>query len=226
MSAVWRQRLYRSSGSVTLDACDARGVAVAGALLFAWGLSATVSPVPWQVIAYGRRIAPILRGLAAPLDSETHTLFVGEGMDSSVVITQRADQRFFYVSGKSEASFGSSGTMRLQRMMGHIPALIHPGPQSALVVGFGAGVTAGSLTRYPEVQSIVICELEKLIPAASGQFFAKENYDVVHDGRTRVVYDDARHFVLTTPDKFDVITTDPIHPWVKGYFDAVLEGIL
>jgi hypothetical protein len=26
----------------------------------------------------------------------------------------------------------------------------------------------------------------------------------------------ARHFILTTREKFDVITTDPIHPWVKG----------
>jgi spermidine synthase len=31
-----------------------------------------------------------------------------------------------------------------------------------------------------------------------------------------VVYDDARHYIFTTPNKFDVITTDPIHPWVKG----------
>ena len=31
-----------------------------------------------------------------------------------------------------------------------------------------------------------------------------------------IVYDDARHYVLTTREKFDVITSDPIHPWVKG----------
>ena len=28
--------------------------------------------------------------------------------------------------------------------------------------------------------------------------------------------DDARHFVLTMGEKFDIITSDPIHPWVKG----------
>ena len=39
---------------------------------------------------------------------------------------------------------------------------------------------------------------------------------MLRDYRTRMVYDDARHFILTTPEKFDVITTDPIHPWVKG----------
>ena len=44
----------------------------------------------------------------------------------------------------------------------------------------------------------------------------RENFDVLEDPRVEVVYDDARHFVLTTDEKFDVITRDPIHPWVKG----------
>jgi spermidine synthase len=194
---------------------------LAGAILLAWGLSATVSGIPWQAIAYGRRVAPILRGLNPSIDGQTSPVFVGEGINSSVVIAQRGDQKFFYVSGKSEAS-SVLIDMRLQRMMGHLPALIHPAsspvptPQSVLVVGFGAGVTAGSFVPYPDVRSIVICELEPLIPPASDEFFGKENNHVLRDPRTRVVSDDARHFILTTPDKFDIITTDPIHPWVKG----------
>ena len=39
---------------------------------------------------------------------------------------------------------------------------------------------------------------------------------MLHDPRVEVVYDDARHFILTTNEKFDIITSDPIHPWVKG----------
>ena len=78
-------------------------------------------------------------------------------------------------------------------------------------------MTAGSFVPYPEVQSIVICELEPLIPPASDEFFGKENNHVLRDRRYPIViYDDARHYILTTPEKFDVITTDPIHPWVKG----------
>ena len=192
---------------------------LAGALGGAIGLAAllapTVSDMPWQAIAYGRRIAPILRGLNVTNDAQTSPLFVGEGINSSVVITQRGDQRFFYVSGKSEAS-SALLDMRLQRMMGHLPALVHPAPHSVLVVGFGAGVTAGSFVPYPEVQSIAICELEPIIPPASDEYFGTQNYNVLRDSRAHVVYDDARHYILTTPDKFDVITTDPIHPWVKG----------
>jgi spermidine synthase len=197
----------RLGGAIALAATLAAMAALA------WGLALTVSGVPWQAIAYGRRVAPILRGL--DLSSEARLLFVGEGIHSSVVITEREAQRFFYVSGKSEAS-SALLDMRLQRMMGHMPALIHPRPRTVLVVGFGAGVTAGSFVPYPGVESIVVCELESIIPPASNEFFGKENYNVLGDRRIRMVYDDARHFIFTTPDKFDVITTDPIHPWVKG----------
>src|SRR5262249_20715068 len=54
------------------------------------------------------------------------------------------------------------------------------------------------------------------IPKVVATYFGKENYHVVTDPRVTVVYDDARHYVLTTPEKFDIITSDPIHPWVKG----------
>ena len=46
--------------------------------------------------------------------------------------------------------------------------------------------------------------------------FEKENYGVVNDPRTEVVLDDGRHFVRTSKEKFDIITSDPIDPWVKG----------
>src|SRR5207244_3981291 len=45
---------------------------------------------------------------------------------------------------------------------------------------------------------------------------ARENPHTVNGKEVEVVYDDARHYVLTTREKFDIITSDPIHPWVKG----------
>jgi spermidine synthase len=143
-------------------------------------------------------------------------LYRGEGMNSSVVVSQLdGGQVYFHVSGKVEAST-EPFDMRLQRMLGHLPALVHPGPRSVLIVGFGAGVTAGTFAVHPEMRQIVICEIEPLIPPASARFFTRENHNVLHDARTEIHYDDARHFIITTPDKFDVITSDPIHPWVKG----------
>jgi spermidine synthase len=122
---------------------------------------------------------------------------------------------YFHVSGKVEASTEPQD-MSLQRMLGHLPALAHPDPKSILIVGFGAGVTAGTFVVHPEVKHITICEIEPVIPPQSDRYFGADNYHVLHDPRTSIVYDDARHFVMTSPDKYDIITSDPIHPWVKG----------
>ena len=214
--AVLAAIVAAASLSVYTDRKARFAVAAAAAALLGWGLTAAVQDVPWEVIAYGRRIAPIIRAFDLyDRANPTKVLFRGEGVNSSILIAERAGQRHFYVSGKAEASTAILD-MRLERMMGHVPALLNPSPKSVLVVGFGAGVTAGSFTRYPELENLVICELEPFIPPASTQYFGKENYEVLHNARTRMVYDDARHYIFTTRDKFDVITTDPIHPWVKG----------
>jgi spermidine synthase len=172
-------------------------------------LAWSVSKVPWQLIAYGRY-------LATYKDGGTKTLYVGEGMNASVAVTELRDGTTnFHVSGKVVASTDPLD-MRLQRMLGHISALFHEKPRSVLVVGLGAGVTAGTFVLHPDVERIVICEIEPLIPRMAGRYFGVENYDVLNDPRVEVVCDDARNYILTTQEKFDIITSDPIHPWVKG----------
>ena len=161
-------------------------------------------------------------------DNQPNFLYVGEGMNASVAVSQhslRGSPRRFHVSGKIEAST-EPGDMRLQRLLGHLPALVHEKPKSVLIVGFGAGITAGAFVLYPEIERIVICEIEPLIPAKIAGYFRKENYDVLNDPRVEVVYDDARHFILTTDEKFDIITSDPIHPWVKGAATLYTEEYL
>ena len=186
-----------------------RIVMLAASIVAAVLLVRTVRPVPWLAIAYGRRTNQYVETAGKPL-------YIGEGMNASIVVSElTSGARYFHVSGKVEATT-EPFDMRLQRMLGHISALFAARPESVLVVGFGAGVTAGTFTLHPVTRRIVICELERLIPPATAQYFNRENYDVLHDPRTRVFYDDARHFVLTTKEKFDVITSDPIHPWVKG----------
>lgn len=197
----------------------------AGAVVAA-GLVIWITPVlPWKLIAFGRRLATTTGNWTL--------LYVAEGMNSSIAYTKyEGVTTYFHVSGKTEAS-AEPQDMRLQRLLGHLPALLHEGPKSILVVGCGAGVTAGTFVVHPEVEHITICEIEPLIPPASARYFSKENHNVMHDRRTHINYDDARHYILTTHEKFDIITSDPIHPWVKGiaplysteYFDLVKKHL-
>jgi len=205
-----------------------------GAGLIAWALPA----IPWQAVAFGRQTTSVLPqavpGVVSEVpkdpedpDRDIFCTYVGEGANVSVAVTVAPDgERSFHGAGKVQASTRTAD-MRLQRMLGHLPPLLHKKPETVLVVACGAGVTAGSFVLHPDVKRIVICDIEPLVPTVVAPMFGEENYHVV-DGIARqnphmvngkeveVVYDDGRHFLATTREKFDVITSDPIDPWVKG----------
>ncbi len=210
--------------------------ALAVAMGLAGWLAWSVSPVPWELVAFGRQTAVHLAESApgvvdhAPEGSGDPTVFctyVGEGTNDSVAVTvTREGVQSFHAAGKIQASTRPDD-MRVQRMLGHIPALLHKKPRSVLVVACGAGVTAGTFLLHPDVERIVICDIEPLVPTKVTPMFGKENYHVVdniaHENphmvngkQVEVVYDDGRHFLRTTREKFDIITSDPIDPWVKG----------
>jgi spermidine synthase len=195
-----------AAGSRTprLAALTAAVAAPVAAVVLAYG----APPIPGALYAFGR--------LIMNPDYSSTTVYAGEGVNASIAVSKDEEgARYFHVSGKSEASSVPSD-MRLQRMLGHLPVLLNPKTRSVLVVGFGAGVTAGTFVTYPGIERIVICELEPLIPRMISGYFSEENYNVMNDPRVEIVYDDARQFVLTSTEKFDIITSDPIHPWVKG----------
>src|SRR4029434_2827397 len=106
--------------------------------------------------------------------------------------------------------------MRLQRMLGHITTLVPTTQTKVLVIGCGAGVTAGAVSIDPMVKDQTIAEIEPLVPRVVSTHFAEHNFNVVANPKVHVHLDDARHYLLTTNEKFDAITSDPLDPWVKG----------
>jgi spermidine synthase len=200
-------------------------VALAASVPLVCFLAWKVDPIPGDLIAYGRRM-PINAG-------NSKILYTAEGRNSSVAISQWYNGTVYVnVNGHVEATT-EPYDMTLQRMVGHLPALLHPDPRSVLGIGFGAGVSAGTFTRYPGIQKITICEIEPVIPPASTKFFAAQNYGVAHNPKTHIVFDDARHYLLTTTEKFDIIASDPLDVFIKGtaalysreYFEAVKQHL-
>ena len=84
------------------------------------------------------------------------------------------------------------------------------------MIGCGAGVTAGAVSIDPMVKDQTIAEIEPLVPRVVSTHFAEHNFNVVANPKVKVHLDDARHYLLTTNEKFDAITSDPLDPWVKG----------
>ena len=163
-------------------------------LAFATGLAAllvfSVRPIPGLLVAYGR--------FSATQIGQSEVIYVGEGWNASVAVSQRANGVLnYHNAGKVQAS-SEPQDMRLQRMLGHLTTLVPATPTSVLVIGCGAGVTAGAVSIDPRVERETIAEIEPLVPKVVSTYFGDHNFNVVGNPKVRVQLDDARHFLQTT----------------------------
>jgi spermidine synthase len=167
-----------------------------------------VPALPPELVAYGRFLPT--RG------RDANVVYVGEGVTASIAVTAEPDGTLTYHNaGKTQASTYPED-MRLQRMLGHLTTLVPTQPRSVLVIGLGAGITAGAASIDPAVERVVVAELEPLVPTIAAAFFDAHNYYVVANDKVEIRIDDGRHLLATTTERFDAITSDPLDPWVKG----------
>jgi spermidine synthase len=213
--------LSMASGLLLLWSSKARWttVALSGvALLLAGLLISSVPPIARVLIAYGR--------YAATWVGKGEIVYAGEGLNSSVAVSTFPNGVLtFHVAGKIQAS-NVPRDMRLQRMLGHLTTLTGNHPRSILVIGCGAGITAGAVSIDPRVERETIVEIEPLVPRAAAKYFAEPNFNVLRDPKIQVRIDDGRHYLLTTQEPFDGITIDPLDPWVKGAANLYTQEFL
>jgi spermidine synthase len=193
-----RKRRFQYAGTLLLIG------AMGGAVL----LARSIHPLPDILVAYGR--------YAATRVGSADIIYMGEGWNASVAVSRLSNGVLnYHNAGKVQAS-SEPQDMRLQRMLGHFTTLIPKSPKKALVIGCGAGVTAGAVSIDPAVEHETIAEIEPLVPRVVSKYFAEHNFNVVANPKVHVQIDDARHYLMTTDEKFDAVTSDPLDPWVKG----------
>ncbi|HEY4711833.1 MAG TPA: fused MFS/spermidine synthase, partial [Dehalococcoidia bacterium] len=169
---------------------------------------ANIPEIPKQLLAYGR--------FAPTLGQSIDVIYTGEGLTAFVAVSKSATGTLAYHnSGKIQAS-SEPADMRLQRILGHLTTLVPENPRRFLVIGNGAGVTAGAVSIEPRMEKTTVVEIEPLSPQVAAKYFSQHNFNVIDNPKVEVVIDDGRHYLLTTKDKFDGITSDPLDPWVKG----------
>ncbi len=191
-------------------------------------------PALAALLVPGRRLLPWALGLLAGLGASSWVLAPGEPVRDRQLILARYDAhtsaaveetrafdgslvRTLRVNGKPEAS-SAPVDVRLQLLLGHIPGVLHGDVETALVIGLGSGMTAGSLLDLPSMHALTIFEISPAIEDAA-RAFSDWNNAVLDDPRTRLVFADGRHALASSNARFDLITADPVHPWTRGSSD-------
>ncbi|MCK5379330.1 MAG: fused MFS/spermidine synthase, partial [Acidobacteria bacterium] len=141
-----------------------------------------------------------------------HTVLYREGPTGTVTVLEdpSGGRRSMFVD--NSAVIGTTyDALKVVRMLGLLPTLLHPRPDDVLVIGYGAGVTTAMLAASPSVHSIDVREIIPAVVEASPLFDAV-NHDVLQSPKVRLGYGDGRNFLLLTDRAWDVITCDPVHP--------------
>ncbi len=137
--------------------------------------------------------------------------FYAEGPETIVAVFDTADQKskVALVSGRDQVTTDSI-SLRAFRLLGHLPALLNPEAQSALMLGFGNGIVTGSLNSHN------LTRIDTVDPSAdqfkAAELYQQENYNVLHSQALHKFVEDERNFLAQTPDSYDIITTDILHP--------------
>jgi spermidine synthase len=145
--------------------------------------------------------------------AENHQLLMfAEGRTATVSVRRDWGITSVAINGRTNAS--DADDMPTQILVGELGILVAPHLEHALVVGFATGVTPGSVLQSP-IQSVDCVEIEPAA-VASASFFNQVNNRPLDDPRLHLIVDDARNYLRVNPQRYDLIVSEPSHPWVPG----------
>ena len=184
--------------------------ALAVAALIVWRLAAwdpaLISSGGYKYAAY---VPPELRG---PMLRAGTLLYYREGAASTVSVRRTAGVTTLSIDGKVDAS--NAGDMLTQRLLAHVPLLLHEQPRRVGIIGLGSGVTLASALRHPIERADVVEISREVVDASS--YFARENRGALQDPRTRLVLGDGRTHIALGREPYDVLISEPSNPWIAG----------
>ncbi len=133
-----------------------------------------------------------------------------EGPAAAVSVVEDADGvSRLHINNRQQE--GSSHSLVADARQALLPLLLHPAPRRALFLGLGTGVTAASAAEDAQLQVDAVELLPEVI-AASRHFTGS----FAVDARLRVVAADARRYVRTSTERYDLVVADNFHPARSG----------
>ncbi|RXN93431.1 spermidine synthase [Achromobacter aloeverae] len=145
-------------------------------------------------------------------------VFYEENRGGTVAVVERGEgeRRFrrLYIQGVSNSG-DAMPSLRYMRLQALLPLIVHAGePKSALVIGYGTGITAGALSRYPGLDKRVVAELLPAVLHAGPRFAG--TYDAATDPGLERRLRDGRRELLASGERYDLITLEPPPPSAAG----------
>lgn len=172
----------------------------------------------WDVnlmTAGGYKYATDVRDLRLDLDVGLRAgrlEYFKEGAAGAVSVRRLAGTLAMAIDGKVDASNGPD--MVTQKLLAHLPLLLHDDPEDVCIIGLGSGVTLGAALTHP-ISRADIVEISPEVVEASW-LFAADNHRALEDPRAHLIVGDGRSHLRYSSRTYDVIISEPSNPWMMG----------
>ena len=97
-----------------------------------------------------------------------------------------------------------------------LPVAAHPGPKRALLISYGLGTTARALVETRELDAVDVVDVSADVLRLSALAQESPAADPLADPRVHVHIEDGRFFLLTTRERYDIVTAEPPPPRAAG----------
>jgi spermidine synthase len=144
---------------------------------------------------------------------DTDVVYFKEGNNATISVRKGENYVALRTNGKVDAS--NRDDMITQLSVAWLPAFYHPNPKSALVIGYGSGVTVGAVAALKDVEDIDCVEIEPAVFEAA-PWFSDINRKSYQSSKLHMVFNDARNYMNVTRKKYDLIISEPSNPWIAG----------
>ena len=144
-------------------------------------------------------------------------LYFAVGRSSSVYLAETQGSFELRTNGLPEATVlvrGAPPILHSQSWLTAMPVAARPEAESVLVIGFGGGVAVEGVPA--SVAEVDVIELEPEVIAANRQLSGRRAIDPLEDPRVNIIINDARNSLRLTDKTYDVIVSQPSHPWTAG----------
>lgn len=173
----------------------------------------------------GINISPLSRPDAVIGSENIHgASFTGEevfyavGRSATVFVQKENGFIDIRTNGLPEASIAVSGSPPVknsQQWLGALPLLVNPNAKDVMVIGLGGGVALEALPEGPDIH-ITVVEIESEVLAANRAIEEVRKNPIFDRSDTTIVLNDARSSLSLSNQMFDVIISQPSHPWTAG----------
>jgi spermidine synthase len=212
-------------------------LSLAAAVVALWSLTDVARPMKAAATAAAMAAAllfrPPLPGAiidASLVDDSTagEQRFLAVGRSATVLVKERDDGGFYLrTNGLPEATVrrvGAPPVRHSQRWLAALPIAARPEATSMLVVGLGGGVAVEDIPA--RFKTLDVVELEPRVIDANADFASLRAHDPLADPRLRLIENDARNALVLTDRRYDILVSQPSHPWTSGSANLYSRGFL